>query len=183
MSQLPSINSFYLAWLASSSSLSTATEVDFRQPSTGVPPLAIDDNGNTDWRILCNEFANRYIDLARAFQKSVAEAKEYKEKLDVCQQHDQTPLMYLIFHDNDVAIRPRQGCHPRLAVKYEDGMYVCYWGKRIVGYSTHRDGMLKEVNDTMVFLWREYVVRFEAKHCTRDAKVLHARLVKNFEEC
>ena len=133
--------------------------------------------------MLCNEFANRYIDLAKALQKSAIEAQKYKKQLETCLQHDLAPLAYMVFHDNDVTIRPRQGRHPRLMVKFEEEMYVCYWGKRIVGYSTHRDGMLKEVNDTMVFLWREYVTRFEAKNCTKDARQLHARLVKNFEEC
>ena len=182
MSQSSLINYDY-STLLSSATFSTATELDWRPPSADVFIYRLPCTPNTDWRMRYNELVNRYIDQANALQKSVIEAKKYKKQLETCRQHDLAPVMHLVFHDNDVTIRPRQGRHPRLMVKFEEGMYVCYWGKRIVGFSSHRDGMLKEVNDTMVFLWSEYVTRFEAKNCTKDARQLHTRLVKNFEEC
>ena len=123
-----------------------------------------------------DELLNQFLDMRKELQQC-------KAQLDSCIKHDITPIMQNVFSDNKITIRLKQGHHPHLAVRFEDGMYMCYWGKRMIGYSPYRDGMLKEVNETLVFLWQEYVIAYEKESCARDAIQLHNNLVKNFEEC
>ena len=85
-----------------------------------------------------------------------------------------------VFSDGDTSIRIRHGKNPVIKVAFEDGMFSATWRRNILGYSTLRDGLLEEVNQTLVFLWNEYA---KSQDCmTAAAARLKNDLLEFFEE-
>ena len=83
------------------------------------------------------------------------------------------------FSDGRLTLRPKPG---RLSLKasFEDGLWTVEWEGCILGYAAGGRTLVEEVAQTLLFLWREYVLVPE-EGLTLGAKALRRLLKRAFE--
>lgn len=117
----------------------------------------------------------------RRIRELERENQELRNRITELQRCSTASIKTRAFSDGDTTVRIKPGKNPIFKVTFEDGIYTATWGKRILGYSSLRDGLLEEVNQTIVFLWNEYAVA-EPDTMTASARRLRRQLLEVFEE-
>ena len=123
------------------------------------------------------------VDIQRELEICRRENESLKEQLNAMRmilEHSTHPICQRVFSDGGTSIRIKDGRKPVLKVVFENELYSVCWHGIILGYSIYRDGLIEEVNQTLVFLWNSYA-QFTGK-MTRSAKKIKRLMQDFFEE-
>ena len=122
--------------------------------------------------------------LQKELESCQREKKLLEEQLDALHKKlaiNTRPIVQRVFSDNDIAIRIKKGKHPIFKVVFEKELYSVCWHDIELGFSVCRDGLLEEVNQTLVFLWYAYVQQAES-NMTKSALKIRKLMQDFFEE-
>ncbi|MBQ6472591.1 MAG: hypothetical protein IJJ33_11445 [Victivallales bacterium] len=119
--------------------------------------------------------------MQKELESCQREKKSLEEKLKALAMHDTRPILQRVFSDNDISIRVKHGRHPVFKVVFDNELYSVRWHGIDLGYSTYRDGLLEEVNQTLVFLWSAYA-KEQSAEMTRSALKIRRLMLDFFEE-
>lgn len=123
------------------------------------------------------------IALQKELESCQREKKLLEEQLDALHKRlaiNTRPIVQRVFSDNDITIRIKKGKHPIFKVIFEKELYSVCWHGIELGFSVCRDGLLEEVNQTLVFLWGAYVRRADVEMARSALKIRH--LMQDFFE-
>ena len=102
-------------------------------------------------------------------------------KLQIQLTHNTCPICQRVFSDGAVTIRIKCGKRPVFKIVFDEELYSVCWHGIELGYSICRDGLLEEINQTLVFLWNEYAKDADCK-MTRSALKIKRLMLSFFEE-
>lgn len=123
-------------------------------------------------------------DLQKELEICQSEKRSLEEQLNTLREkltHNTNPISQRVFSDNEISIRIKSRKRPIFKVVFEKELYSVCWHGIELGYSVCRDGLLEEVNQTLVFLWRAYV-KYTDVEMTRSALKIKRLMQYFFEE-
>lgn len=122
--------------------------------------------------------------LQRQLEQCKKDKKQLEEQLTFLKRNlaqNTKPIYQRVFSDNGTSIRIKDGRKPRLQVSFDQNYYAVSWHNLELGCSICRDGLLEEVNQTLVFLWSAYV-KNTTSQMTRSALKINRLMQDFFEE-
>ena len=129
-------------------------------------------------------FSSYVANLQKELERCRNEKKLLEEQLQGLRrrfERNTHPVRQRVFFDNEISIRIKKNRNPVLKVVYENEFYSVCWHGIELGCSICRDGLLEEINQTLVFLWRSYV-KTSDDNMTRSALRIRYLMQNFFEE-
>lgn len=124
------------------------------------------------------------VEQKRNHQQSqeITELREQKKEWDKMKNICLNPISMPVFFYKDTTVRIKPGKKITFKVKYEDGLYLVEKkAYSILAFSITRDGLVSELCEQIVFLWKEFV-KNTSSPLTASAEKLRQKLIADFDE-
>lgn len=114
--------------------------------------------------------------------QEIRELREQKKEWDEMKNISLNPISMPVFFFKDTTVRVKPGKKVTFKVKYEDGLYLIEKkAYSILAFSITRDGLISELCEQIVFLWKEFV-KNTSSPLTASAEKLRQKLIADFDE-